>query len=120
MASMRPVVDADGVRRTARAFLADIDRRRHAEAALLANEQRFRDFAQSSSDWIWETDARYRFTFATVPQAESDVERLFYGTLIGRTRWKRSLPTSAPSPGRAISPTWKRDCRSATSATRCP
>ena len=85
---MRPVVDADGVRRTARAFLADIDRRRHAEAALLANEQRFRDFAQSSSDWIWETDARYRFTFATVPQAESDVERLFYGTLIGRTRWE--------------------------------
>ena len=30
---------------------------------LADGEQRFRDFAESSSDWIWETDASLRYTY---------------------------------------------------------
>ena len=32
-------------------------------AALSASEQRFRDYAESASDWYWETDAEHRFTY---------------------------------------------------------
>lgn len=31
--------------------------------ALRDSEQRFRDFAEAASDWIWETDAEHRFTY---------------------------------------------------------
>jgi len=34
-----------------------------AVTALAANEKRFRDFAESASDWLWETDAKLRFTY---------------------------------------------------------
>lgn len=35
----------------------------HSQAALAISEARFRDVAEASSDWIWETDAEGRFTF---------------------------------------------------------
>jgi signal transduction histidine kinase len=34
-----------------------------AAAAVRAAEQRFRDFAEASSDWLWEQDAELRFSF---------------------------------------------------------
>ncbi|HEX3881687.1 MAG TPA: ATP-binding protein [Stellaceae bacterium] len=34
-----------------------------AAAALGQSEARFRDFATTSSDWLWETDAEHRFTY---------------------------------------------------------
>jgi PAS domain S-box-containing protein len=34
-----------------------------AAAALGKSEARFRDFATTSSDWLWETDAEHRFTY---------------------------------------------------------
>ncbi len=43
----------------------DISARKHAEEALLASEQRFRDFTFSIADWIWETDVKGRFTFVS-------------------------------------------------------
>jgi diguanylate cyclase (GGDEF)-like protein/PAS domain S-box-containing protein len=41
----------------------DITARRQVEEALRLSEQRFRDFATSASDWLWETDAEHRFTW---------------------------------------------------------
>jgi len=38
------------------------DERLRAEAALRDSEARFRDFANASSDWFWETDVERRFT----------------------------------------------------------
>ncbi|NQW00157.1 MAG: PAS domain S-box protein [Rhodospirillales bacterium] len=38
-------------------------KRKIAEQALRESEQRFRDFAESSSDWMWEMDEHLRFTF---------------------------------------------------------
>ena len=42
---------------------ADISERKEAAAKLAASEARFRDFAESASDWLWEQDAELRFTF---------------------------------------------------------
>ncbi len=36
-------------------------------------EQRFRDFAESSSDWFWETDENHRFVYVS---SESDAKRI--------------------------------------------
>ncbi len=45
-------------------FLAQAARRREALAeALRAGEERFRNFAEASSDWFWEQDAQLRFTY---------------------------------------------------------
>jgi len=44
-------------------FIADITERRAAVEALEASEARFRDFANASSDWFWETDAGHRYTW---------------------------------------------------------
>ena len=44
----------------ARRLLAE---RQQTEERLRDSEQRFRDFASSASDWLWETDNRLRFTY---------------------------------------------------------
>jgi diguanylate cyclase (GGDEF)-like protein/PAS domain S-box-containing protein len=38
---------------------------RRAEAAAVASEQRFKHFAHSVSDWLWETDADLKVTFVS-------------------------------------------------------
>jgi PAS domain S-box-containing protein len=40
----------------------DIQDRKLAEVALRESEQRFRDYAETASDWLWETDPDHRFT----------------------------------------------------------
>ena len=52
--------------------------------ALKQSEERFRDFVDSSSDWLWETDAELRFTYFS----ERAIELLGrpLETLIGKTR----------------------------------
>jgi PAS domain S-box-containing protein len=40
----------------------DIEDQRRAEEALRESEQRFRDYAEIASDWLWETGPDHRFT----------------------------------------------------------
>ncbi len=40
-----------------------LEERERTEERLRESEQRFRDYAASSSDWLWETDAKGRFTY---------------------------------------------------------
>jgi PAS domain S-box-containing protein len=40
----------------------DIEDRKRAEEALRESEQRFRDYAETASDWLWETGPDHRFT----------------------------------------------------------
>jgi diguanylate cyclase (GGDEF)-like protein/PAS domain S-box-containing protein len=47
------------------------------------NRQRFRDFASSSSDWLWETDRRGHFTF--VSSSVSETLDMAAETWLGRT-----------------------------------
>ena len=53
--------------------------RRLAQEALQHSERRFRDIAEFSADWIWETDTDHRFTFLTGDGAQA---------VFGRTRWE--------------------------------
>ena len=64
----------------------DITARKDAEHALKENEQRFRDFAETASDWFWETDAEHRLTRVS-GESEYHVE---YWTEVraGRTRFE--------------------------------
>jgi PAS domain S-box-containing protein len=52
---------------------------------LAQSEGRFRDFAQSSSDWLWETDCEHRFTYVS-----EGVSTFGFstgpGSVVGRTR----------------------------------
>jgi PAS domain S-box-containing protein len=57
-----------------------------AQEAVRKSEQRFRDFAESSSDWMWETDSDFRFTSATGGAEGS--EDLTPNDFLGRTRWE--------------------------------
>jgi diguanylate cyclase (GGDEF)-like protein/PAS domain S-box-containing protein len=44
-------------------IVADIDERKRAEAALAEREQRFRDVVEASGEYVWETDADWRYTY---------------------------------------------------------
>ena len=45
----------------------DIEDRKRAEAALRESEQRFRDYAETASDWFWETGSDHRVTRVSEP-----------------------------------------------------
>ena len=56
----------------------DITAQKEAEQQLQTSEQRFRDFANAASDWLWETDPQGRFIYlspgfaAAMGRAEAD------------------------------------------------
>ena len=54
--------DAGRARRMS-GIVADIDARKVAERALVEADQRFRDVAAVSSEYVWETDAEWRYTY---------------------------------------------------------
>ncbi|MBV8151376.1 MAG: PAS domain S-box protein, partial [Candidatus Eremiobacteraeota bacterium] len=60
--------------------LRDIDARKRAEEALRESEHRFRDYAETASDWLWETGPDHRFT-----SFSHDLPAL--GAGIGMSRW---------------------------------
>jgi diguanylate cyclase (GGDEF)-like protein/PAS domain S-box-containing protein len=55
--------DADWVVRNVVLHARDITQRQTMLESIARSEQRFRDFAASSADWLWETDRAGRFTY---------------------------------------------------------
>jgi diguanylate cyclase (GGDEF)-like protein/PAS domain S-box-containing protein len=53
----------DGRARHISGTVADIDERKRAEAALAEREQRFRDVVDAAGEFVWETDAEWRYTY---------------------------------------------------------
>jgi len=61
--SARAVRDAAGAPLFFESFVSDITPRKKMEAALRESEQRFRDYAETASDWFWETGPEHQFTY---------------------------------------------------------
>ncbi len=78
---------------TLRGVFIDITERYEAESRLRDSEQRFRDFAETASDWFWETDEDHRFVF--ISDRSSEVLEVEAERFMGLTRHEL---------GRAIDP----------------
>ncbi|PYN83058.1 MAG: hypothetical protein DMD96_03745 [Candidatus Rokuibacteriota bacterium] len=60
----------------------EIAERKRAEKALRGSEQRFRDYAETASDWLWETGQDHSFT-----RVSDEFTTLGIASRIGVTRW---------------------------------
>ena len=65
---------------------------------LEASQQRFEDFLAAASDWYWETDAQYRFTFRSAGAQSGD----HLDDLIGLDRLTDDDPEMEIAPRRAM------------------
>ena len=69
-------------------FYTDITDQKRVQSALEHSEQRFRDYAESASDWLWETDENFLCTYHG---ALDQVDRPHIDSFIspiGKTRWE--------------------------------
>jgi len=57
---------------------------------LQQSEQRFRDFAESSSDWFWEMDANLRFSYFS--ERFEEITGVLQTELLGKTRQETGIP----------------------------
>ncbi len=57
-----PIFDAQGVFRGYQGITRDISARKRAEARLQASEARYRQLADTTSDWLWVTNTHHQFT----------------------------------------------------------
>jgi PAS domain S-box-containing protein len=46
-------------------FVLDLTERKRTEVALQESQAKFRDYAETASDWFWEIDPEYKFTLLT-------------------------------------------------------
>jgi len=82
----------------------NITERKRAEEALRISEERFRDVALSSADWVWEIDAQGRYTYCS----DRVIDALGYtpSEVIGKTPFDLMAPGEAerlgPIVGEAI------------------
>jgi len=58
--------------------------RQKAEESLRESEQRFRDYAETASDWLWETGSDHRFTWVS----DRATPGIGSGNRVGATRWE--------------------------------
>jgi PAS domain S-box-containing protein len=64
----------------------DVTERKRAEQALRENEAKFRDYAETASDWFWEIGPDYKFTLLTENAFGADP-----AARIGTTCWDHAL-----------------------------
>jgi PAS domain S-box-containing protein len=96
-ASGKPVFDAQGEFQGYRGSARRITEQVRQQERLRESEERFRDFADTASDWFWETDAEHRFSFIS----ESDGMQPNGNRVraIGRTRWEMAADVES-EPGK--------------------
>jgi PAS domain S-box-containing protein len=83
-----PMRDAAGYIAKWYGSAVDIEDRKLTEVALRESEQRFRDYAETASDWLWETGPDHRFTrvsehlnaIGVVPSSRIGVARWDFAT----------------------------------------
>src|SRR5262245_57156613 len=85
-ASGKPVFDSDGQFRGYRGTGTDVTAIIRAQEALRESEGRFRDYAETASDWLWEMGPDYKLTLLTGNAfGSSPTARL------GTAPWERAL-----------------------------
>jgi PAS domain S-box-containing protein len=67
-------------------FVLDLTERKRAEEALRESEAKFRDYAESASDWLWEIGPDYKYTLLTENAFGSNAARR-----IGTAYWDHAL-----------------------------
>lgn len=67
------------LRRTNEALRGENAERKRVEAALRETEQRFRDYAETASDWLWETGPDHRFLITSERSASIPPSALVKG-----------------------------------------
>jgi PAS domain S-box-containing protein len=80
------VRDRTGIPRFVGALM-DVTATKRAEDALRESERRFRDFADSASDWLWETGPDHRFIAHHVSEQLLDKIGVLRDSRIGMLRW---------------------------------
>ncbi len=75
------------------ATIADITERKRIELELADSENRFRDIALCSADWVWEIDASIRYTFCS----DNVIQLIGYtaSEVLGKTPFDFMTPESA-------------------------
>jgi PAS domain S-box-containing protein len=71
-------------------IIHDLTEKRRTDQALRESEQRFRAFAEMSTDWFWEQDANLRFV------RDSHIPLTSLPTDVGKTRWDLADPAMNP------------------------
>jgi PAS domain S-box-containing protein len=66
--------------------LMDVTERKRVEQALRESQAKFRDYAESASDWLWEIDPDYKFTMLTENAFGSNA-----ADRLGAPCWDRAL-----------------------------
>ena len=80
------------------AFVIDLSERKRAENALRESEERFRDYAETASDWLWEMGPDHRLTMLT-----GNAFRSSPSARLGTAAWERALDLETePEKWRAI------------------
>jgi PAS domain S-box-containing protein len=75
---------AAALNQMADALAAELRQRGVVEAELRRSEERFRDYAETASDWFWETGTDHRLTYLSNHQAALSGDP---GRRLGKTRW---------------------------------
>ncbi|UUX51083.1 ATP-binding protein [Nisaea acidiphila] len=69
--------------------MQDLTDRKRVERQLFESEKRFRDFAEASSDWLWETDTEGRFTYFA--HGSRDYSGLVPESNLGKSRFEATI-----------------------------
>ena len=85
-ASGHPVLNEHGELIEFVGTASDVTEHKRAEQALRESEAKFRDYAETASDWLWETDPDYKFTLLTENAFGSDP-----APRIGTACWDHAL-----------------------------
>ncbi|MCC6467379.1 MAG: PAS domain-containing protein [Alphaproteobacteria bacterium] len=95
LCSKLPLRGEDGRPYAVLTISIDITDRKRAELKMIEANARLADYAETSSDWLWETDAQHHFTYMSegVRILGVDAERV-----IGRSRFDISLDQASDAP----------------------
>ncbi|MCH8239641.1 MAG: PAS domain S-box protein, partial [Proteobacteria bacterium] len=87
------VVVEDGHAMMFRGVFIDITAKKNSEVELRESEQRFKDIAEVSSDWIWECDEKLRFSYLS--ERFTQVTGVPKQRILGKTRHEVSKDSVA-------------------------